>query len=51
MVTFAEDRPVSLKGASGFEIRYRIAKNMEEAYYFNQIHPVEVILNFRLKHG
>jgi ABC-type uncharacterized transport system substrate-binding protein len=46
-VAFAKDRPVSMEGASAFEVRYRISKNMKEAYYYGQIHPVEVILKFK----
>jgi ABC-type uncharacterized transport system substrate-binding protein len=50
-VAFAKDRPVSLEGASAFEVRYRISKNMKEAYYYGQVHPVEVILQFKRIHG
>jgi len=49
-VAFAKDRPVSLEGASAFEVRYRISKNMKEAYYYGQLHPVEVILKFKQRH-
>jgi ABC-type uncharacterized transport system substrate-binding protein len=50
-VAFAKDRPVSLEGASVFEVDYRISKNMKEAYYYGQVHPVEVILKFKRRHG
>jgi ABC-type uncharacterized transport system substrate-binding protein len=50
-VAFAEDRPVSLEGASAFEVDYRISKNMKEAFYYDQVHPVEVILRFKRRHG
>ena len=50
-VAFAKDRPVSLEGASAFEVSYRISKNMKEAYYYGQVHPVEVILKFKRRHG
>ena len=50
-VAFAEDRPVSLESASAFEVRYRISKNMKEAYYYGQVNPVEVILKFKRRHG
>jgi ABC-type uncharacterized transport system substrate-binding protein len=50
-VAFAKDRPVSLEEASAFEVSYRISKNMKEAYYYGQVHPVEVILKFKRRHG
>jgi ABC-type uncharacterized transport system substrate-binding protein len=50
-VALAKDRPVSLEGASAFEVRYRISKNIKEAYYYGQVHPVEVILKFKRRHG
>jgi ABC-type uncharacterized transport system substrate-binding protein len=50
-VAFAKDRPVSLEGASAFEVDYRISKNMKEAYYYGQVHPVEVILRFKRRNG
>ena len=50
-VAFAKDRPVSLAGASAFEVDYRISKNMKEAYYYGQVHPVEVIMKFKRRHG
>jgi ABC-type uncharacterized transport system substrate-binding protein len=49
-VAFAKDRPVSLEDASAFEVSYRISKNMKEAYYYGQVHPVEVILKFKRRH-
>ena len=50
-MAFAKDRPVSMEGASAFEVSYRISKNMKEAYYYGQVHPVEVILKFKRRHG
>ena len=50
-VAFAKDRPVSLEGASTFEVDYRISKNMKESYYYGQVHPVEVIVKFKRRHG
>jgi ABC-type uncharacterized transport system substrate-binding protein len=50
-VAFAKDRPVSLEEASAFEASYRVSKNMKEAYYYGQVHPVEVILKFKRRHG
>jgi ABC-type uncharacterized transport system substrate-binding protein len=51
MVAFAKDRPVRVKDTSGFEVRYKIAKNNKVAYYYGQLHPIEMILLFRRKHG
>lgn len=51
MVAFNKNWPVRVKSGSAFEITYRISKNLKEAYYFGQIHPIEVILRFRMKHG
>jgi ABC-type uncharacterized transport system substrate-binding protein len=51
LVVFAKDQPVKVQNVSNFEINYRIAKNLEEAYYYGQIHPVEVILRFKRKNG
>ena len=48
-MTFAQNSPVRLEGHSSYEVHYRIMKNLEKAYYFGQIHPVEVVLKFRLK--
>ena len=42
-------QPVVLKSQEGFETRYHIAVNKKEAYYYDQIHPVEVILQFKRK--
>jgi ABC-type uncharacterized transport system substrate-binding protein len=50
-LAFSKDRPVSLEGASAFEVRYRISKNTKEAYYYGQVHPVELILTFKRRHG
>lgn len=51
LVVFAKDQPVKVQNGSNFEISYRIAKNLKEAYYYGQIYPVEVILRFKRKHG
>lgn len=48
-VFFPKVRPVTQEGGSGFETNCRIAENLEESYYFGMIHPMEVILRFRLK--
>lgn len=48
-VAFAQERPVILEGASSFEVRYRISKNVKEAYYYGQVHPVEATITFKRK--
>ncbi|MBW2011942.1 MAG: DUF1007 family protein [Deltaproteobacteria bacterium] len=48
-VGFAKDRPSRIEGGAAFEINHRIAENPNETYYFGMMHPVEVILRFRLK--
>jgi len=50
-VAFAKDQPVTLEGASDFEVNWRIHKNLKEAYYYGQVHPVEVIVSFKWKNG
>jgi len=50
-VFFADNRPVSYEGGSGFETTYDIAENRKESYYFGMIHPIELILKFRVKNG
>jgi len=50
-VAFAKDRPIILEGASSFEVRHRISKNLKEAYYYGQVHPVEAIVTFKRKNG
>lgn len=42
-------QPVLWEGEERFEAHYHIEVNKKEAYYYNQIHPVEVILLFKLK--
>jgi ABC-type uncharacterized transport system substrate-binding protein len=49
-VAFDKDQPVKVISEPRFQISYRIAKNMNESYYFGQVHPVEVITRFRQKH-
>lgn len=50
-VAFDGKRPVVFQDVADFEIHYRITINKEDAYYYDQIHPVEVILRFRRKDG
>jgi ABC-type uncharacterized transport system substrate-binding protein len=48
-VALTKERPVIVEGASRFEVSCRISKNMEEAYYYGQVHPVEVKVKFKRK--
>ena len=50
-IFFAQNRPVSLRNDAGFEVKSRIAQNMQESYYFGMVHPWELTINFRLKDG
>ena len=50
-VAFGKDQPVKVISEPRFEISYRIAKNMNKSYYYSQIHPIEVVMRFRRKHG
>ncbi|MBN2124781.1 MAG: DUF1007 family protein [Deltaproteobacteria bacterium] len=50
-IAFPKDRPIGFQGEEDFEIHYDIAANREEAYYYDQIHPVEVRMRFRQKDG
>lgn len=49
-VVFAKDKPVTLEGASDFEVNWRISKNLKEAYYYGQVHPVEAIVRFKRRY-
>lgn len=48
-VVLAKHQPVITEGAAGFEVSCRISKNMKEAYYYGQVHPVEVTVRFKRK--
>lgn len=48
-VFFANNKPVSLKNDSNFEIKSSIAQNLKETYYYGMINPWELMLKFRLK--
>ena len=50
-VFFAKDKPITFKGMSSFDVKHRVAKNPDEAYYFGQIVPIELIAEFKLKSG
>lgn len=44
---FLVERPVAFENDDPFEVEHRIAKNKEEAYYFDQIYPEEITIRFR----
>lgn len=46
---FLIDNPVAYKNRSSFEVDHTIEKNKDDAYYFGQIYPEEITLNFRRK--
>jgi len=48
-VFFADNKPLSLKNDSKFEIKSSIAQNLKETYYYGMINPWELMLKFRLK--
>jgi len=48
-VFFGKNKPVKIEARPNFETSFKIAKNLKESYYYGMVHPVEVILNFRLK--
>lgn len=49
-ITLDKKQPVIYESEKGFESSYRIAMNKKKAYYYDQIHPVEIILQFKKKH-
>lgn len=48
---FLIDNPVSYKNRSSFDVDHTIKKNKDDAFYFGQIYPEEITLNFRRKNG
>jgi len=48
-VFFDKNKPVKSEAGSKFETSFKIAENLKESYYYGMVHPVEVILKFRLK--
>ena len=48
-VFFGKNKPVRIEAGPNFETSFRIAENLKESYYYGMVHPVEVILKFRLK--
>ncbi len=48
-VFFGKNKPVKIEAGSNFETSFKIAKNLKESYYYGMVHPVQIILKFRLK--
>ncbi len=48
-VFFANNKPLSLKNDSKFEIKSSISQNLKETYYYGMINPWELMVKFRLK--
>ena len=48
-VFFGKNKPVKIEAGPNFETSFKIAKNLKESYYYGMVHPVQIILNFRLK--
>jgi len=48
-VFFGKNNPVSIEKGSRFKTDWKIAENIKETYYYDQIHPVELIFNFCFK--
>jgi len=48
-VFFGKNKPVKIEAGLNFETSFKIAKNLKESYYYGMVHPVEIILKFRLK--
>lgn len=47
-ITVLKDQ-IFLENASNFECSYEIIKNKEDAYYYGQMYPEEIVLRFRRK--
>lgn len=48
-VILGKNNPAKIEAGADFETGFRIAENLKESYYYGMVHPVEVILKFRLK--
>ena len=46
---FWAENPLTFENREPFEIEHRIEKNKNEAYYYGQIYPEEIILRFKRK--
>ena len=46
---FLQKNPVTYENRHVYEVDHTIKKNREEAYYFGQVYPEEIILKFRQK--
>ena len=48
---FWQKNPVSYENRHVYEVEHTIKKNRDEAYYYGQVYPEEIILKFRQKNG
>jgi len=48
-VFFGKNKPVRIEAGPNFDTSFKIAENLKESYYYGMVHPVDVILKFRLK--
>ena len=48
-ISWVGERPVRFEDGDAMEYTYRIADNTQRLYYYGQIAPQEIILNFRKK--
>ncbi len=48
---FLEKNPVTYENRHAYEVEHTVEKNKEEAYYYGQVYPEEIILKFRRKNG
>ncbi len=46
---FLAENPVVFENRQLYEVQYRIEKNRNNAYYYGQIYPEEIVLRFRRK--
>ena len=48
-ITIVKDQ-VFLENDSGYDCRYEIIKNKDDAFYYGQVYPEEIVLRFRKKY-
>ncbi|MEA3347905.1 MAG: DUF1007 family protein [Pseudomonadota bacterium] len=46
-----QKNPVTFENRHAYEAEHTIKKNRDEAYYYGQVYPEEIILKFRQKNG
>ena len=48
---FLTRNPIGFESASPYELHHRIRRNKKDAYYYGQVYPEEITLEFKLKNG